>query len=504
MVTPATRVHETHSAIVFAVGERVYKVKKPVSLGFLDFSTLDRRRAACHREVLLNRRLSPDVYLGVYDVLGPTGEPYEHVVVMRRMPEDRSLAALVLSGADIGAELRRLARLIAAFHATASTSPEIEQAGSPTRIAALWRAGLAELRPYATRGVNATDLERMELLSDRYVRGRQRLLHDRQRKGRIRDGHGDLLAADIYCLDDGPRVLDCIEFDDALRFGDVLLDVAFLAMDLEDLGRPDLAQSFLADYEEFSGRSQPASLTGHYIAYRALVRSKVGFVRWTQGDDSAREHAQSLAALALRRLEASAVRLVLVGGLPGTGKSTIAARLADEHGLTLLRSDVLRKQLAGLRADTRHAAPFGQGLYSAESTTQTYAEMLRLARIALELGESVVLDASWGSERFRDAARAVAAATCSDLYEVECHASTLVAAARMRARQAVGEDASDADPAIAERLAERFDRWGGSVALDTEQPVEDAMTRLAGLVWGPGAGGGSTPGRPVDGSSYLV
>jgi aminoglycoside phosphotransferase family enzyme/predicted kinase len=479
-----SRVFETHSALLFAVGQRVYKVKKPVSLGFLDFSTLDKRREVCQREVLLNRRLAPDVYLGVYDLLDTSGEPYEHMVVMRRMPEDRSLAALVRQGADVHDDLRRLARLIAAFHATATTSPEIEAAGSASMVAALWRAGLDGLRPFVRKGLHESAIQRMEQLSDRYLRGRRRLFRSRQQQGRIRDGHGDLLADDIYCLDDGPRVLDCIEFDDHLRFGDVLLDVAFLAMDLEDLGRPDLAQHFLSYYEEFSGQSQPLSLAGHYIAYRALVRSKVSFLRWTQGDESAREHAQTLAALALRRLEASAVRLILIGGLPGTGKSTIAARLADEHGLTLLRSDVLRKQLAGHRPEDRLGAPFSEGLYSTESRAQTYDEMLRRAQIALELGESVVLDASWSSERFRSAARAVATATCSDLYEIECHASAAVAAARMRARRAAGTDASDADPAIAERLAARFDDWSSAAELNSEQPVEDAVAIATELVCG--------------------
>lgn len=484
------RVFETHSALLFAVGQRVYKVKKPVSLGFLDFSTLDRRREVCHREVLLNRRLAPDVYLGVYDVLDPTGEPYEHMVVMLRLPEERSLSALVRQGEDVDDDLRRLARLIAAFHATAATSPEIEAVGSHTNVAALWKAGLADLQPFLGRGMDERIYRQMQQLSDSYLRGRHRLFQERQERGRIRDGHGDLLAADIYCLDDGPRVLDCIEFDDHLRFGDVLLDVAFLAMDLEDLGRPDLAQRFLSYYEEFSGQSQPSSLTAHYVAYRALVRSKVTFLRWTQGEEAAKEHAQALAELAVRRLEAGAVRLILIGGLPGTGKSTVAARLADAHGLTLLRSDVLRKQLAGHAPEERLAAAFGEGLYSEDGTARTYAEMLRRAQVALELGESVVLDASWSSESFRSAARAVAAATSSELYEIECRASADVTAARMRVRSEAGNDASDADSVIAERLVARFQPWPGAAMVDTEQPEDETAQIVEALVYGRAGGAG--------------
>ena len=464
------RVVETHSAVLLCAGDRVYKAKKPVDLGFLDFSTLERRRLACEREVALNRRLSPDVYLGVHDLVDPDGAVVEHVVVMRRMPEDRALSALVRSGADVDEHLRRLARLVAGFHATARTSPEIADAGSVDSVRRNWQEGLDQLAGFVGPVLDEGTYERLRRLALRYLAGRAPLLAARQREGRVRDGHGDLLAADVFCLDDGPRVLDCIDFDDRLRWGDVLLDVAFLAMDLADLGRPDLGEAFLAAYEEFSGQSQPASLTQHYTAYRAQVRSKVACLRWAQGDAASCGHARSLAGLAVERLERAAVRLVLVGGLPGTGKSTVAAGLADARGWALLRSDVLRKQRAGLALDERTAAGFDEGLYAPDVTAAVYADLLGHARQALGMGESVVLDASWSDPAQRAAARAVAEQTSSDLVELRCALPAGLAARRLQERAARGGDPSDADPATAQRMAERFAPWPEAVVLDAQQP----------------------------------
>ncbi len=466
---------ETHSALLISVGQRVYKVKKPVDLGFLDVSTPEARRAVCAREVELNRRLAPDVYLGVSELRDETGAVCEHLVVMRRMPDDRALGALIRSGAGVRDDLRRLARLLTAFHATARRSPVIDEAGSPERLRALWQVGLDQLEDFVGDSLDGATLARMRRLSRRFRDGRGALLAERQAAGCIRDGHGDLLAADVFCLPDGPRVLDCIEFDDQLRYGDVLLDVAFLAMDLEDLGRPDLAAQFLHDYVEFSGHPHSRSLTEHYVAYRAQVRSKVSFLRWAQGDPDALHAARRLAALSLRHLEASAVRLLLVGGLPGTGTSTLSAALAERHGWTVLRSDVLRKELAGRRWDETTGACFGEGLYGAEPTERTYRLLLERAETALERGETVVLDASWSSERERAAARAVAAATTSDLVELRCNASLAVAAARTAARAATGQDPSDADADVTRRMAEVFDPWPRAVAVDTDCSPEDAV-----------------------------
>lgn len=480
-MTPAPRVVETHSAMLVFVGDRVFKVKKPVSLGFLDFRTLDARRRACAEELRLNRRLAPDVYLDTYEVLDSAGAPVEAVLVMRRLPEQLALSELVRAGVDVDPHLRAIARRLAAFHSAAPTSVEIEQAGAPASLRRNWEEGLDQLADLAGPSLDPSRIAQLRWLALGYLDGRQPLLEQRRLSGCLRDGHGDLLAADIYCLADGPRILDCLDFDPRLRYGDVLLDVAFLAMDLEDLECPESAARFLADYAEHSGARWPASLAHHFIANRAAVRSKVAFVRSAQGDRPSTAHGQRLAALAADHLRRGAVRLVLIGGLPGTGKSTVAAHLAQQSGWVLLRSDVLRKERVGLPVEARAAAAYGSGLYSPERTNQTYDELLRRARTALSLGESVVLDASWSSADRRRTARALARETSSDLVELRCIAPDGVTESRLRERAHRGADASDADVAVATEMALRFDPWAEAAEVRTDCPLDHTTAEVAAL-----------------------
>ena len=264
-------VAETHVSVLLFVGDRAYKLKKPVALGFLDFSTCEAREAACRREVELNRRLAPDVYLGVADVIGPDGRPCGHLVVMRRMPAEGRLAALVRAGVDVSDGVRQVARLVAGFHERCATSPEIAAAGAVDAVRRNWEDNVRQMAPFVGAVLDPDLASRAARLASRYLDGRRALLEHRAATGMVRDGHGDLLAEDIFLLDDGPRVLDCIEFDDRLRHGDVLADVAFLAMDLERLGAPRPAAQFLDWYREFSGHPHPTSLQDHYVAYRAHV-----------------------------------------------------------------------------------------------------------------------------------------------------------------------------------------------------------------------------------------
>ncbi|HEY7071135.1 MAG TPA: AAA family ATPase [Acidimicrobiales bacterium] len=474
-------VAETHSAVVFFVGDRAYKLKKPVDLGFLDFTSAEARAAACRREVELNRRLAPDVYLGVAEVAGPDHAVCDHLVVMRRMPDDRRLSTLVASGADVGDDLVRLARLVAAFHARAERSPAADRAAGRDALAGRWAANTASLLAEGDGIVDRDAVLEVDALAARYLEGRGQLFARRIREGRALDGHGDLLADDIFCLPDGPRALDCIEFDDGLRLGDGLADVAFLAMDLEHLGRPDLAEHFLAAYREHAHDTWPASLGHHHVAYRAQVRAKVSAIRAGQGGGGGAS-ARALLGMARRHLEAGAVRLVLVGGLPGTGKSTLATGLGDALGATVLRSDELRKELAGLRPAQPAPAAFGEGLYRPEATAATYGEMLARAGVALGLGESVVLDASWTAAPWRARARELAARRCAGLVEIRCRTDAGQAERRIRLRLAAGGDASDATPAIAARLAEVEDPWPGALDLDTgDGPGEALMRALAAI-----------------------
>ncbi|GAA0808272.1 bifunctional aminoglycoside phosphotransferase/ATP-binding protein [Spirilliplanes yamanashiensis] len=480
--TPYAATFETHAAVVFLVGDRAYKLKKPVDLGFLDFRERADREAVCHREVELNRRMAADVYLGVADVHAPDGGVCDHLVVMRRMPADRRLSTLVRTGAPVAGDLRRLARMLAAFHATARRGPRISAEGGAGALLGRWDATFAQLRPFHGAVLPAATATAIEQLTHDFVAGRGPLFAGRVAAGRIVDGHADLLADDIFCLDDGPRVLDCIEFDDRLRWVDGLDDAAFLAMDLERLGAAGLAADFLDRYAEFAADPAPAALRHHYVAYRAYVRAKVACLRHAQGDAAAAAEAADYAALTLRHLRAGTVRLVLVGGTPGTGKSTLAGRLADRLGAVVLASDRLRKELAGVDPGRAAAAPYRQGIYTADWTRRTYDLMLTRARRLLERGETVVLDASWTQAAHRAAARALAADTRSTLAELRCTAGPAEVAERLARRAGETYRASDADAVIAAALAAEADPWPEATAVPTDgtpdDSVENALARL--------------------------
>ena len=479
-------VRETHIGVVFLVGDRAYKLKKPVNLGFLDFGTPERRHAACMREVELNRRLSPDVYLGVVtlsDVDGGVGEP---LVVMRRMPDDRRLATLVGSGVPLTRDITRLARVLAAFHAGADRGPHVDAEGTVDALSRRWEESFAQVDDVGAGVVPAGTRAEIARRTRDFLTGRAGLFAARLAQGRVVDGHGDLLADDIFVLDDGPRVLDCLEFDDRLRRLDGLDDVAFLAMDLERLGRPDLGALLLDRYAVYSGDPAPVTLRAHYLAYRAFVRVKVACLRHAQGDEAAAGEALAYADIAVRHLRRGEVRLVLVGGLPGAGKTTIAGRLADELGAVLLSSDRVRKELAGLDP-VRHApASYRSGIYAPGHTSRTYAELVRRAGELLSRGESVVLDASWSAAEERDLATAVAERTCSTLVRLRCTAPVALTEHRLRTR---GDSLSDADSTIAHAMAADEAPWPEATDLDTSGTPEAALTealRIAGVRTGAG------------------
>jgi aminoglycoside phosphotransferase family enzyme/predicted kinase len=461
---PGVEFVETHVSTVVFDGELVHKRKKPVRFAFVDLSTPDKREQMCRQEVELNRRFSPDVYLGVEDVVNDAGEVVDHAVLMRRMPGDRRLADLVRRRIDVADCLRAVARTIAVSHAEAARRSEISSVATPKALRELWAQNLREMEPFVPHPLDASIVDDLGELSRRYLDGRATLIDQRIEQGLIVDGHGDLLADDIFCLDDGPRVLDGLEFDARLRWGDVLYDVGFLAMDLERLGHPELALAFIDWYREFSAETHPRSLEHHYVAYRALVRAKISCLK---GGHENWAEAQAYLAQCHRHLLDARVQLVVIGGLPGTGKTTLAAALGDELGWTVLRSDEMRKELAGLDPLTHAPAAYGEGLYSSAATESTYDALLSRARGLLALGESVVIDASFSQLRWRAAAAALALDTFADLTELRCVLPLDIAAARLSRRQLDGGDASDATPAVAAEMAEEFDEWPSAATIST-------------------------------------
>jgi uncharacterized protein len=478
---PYAQVAETHSAVVFFVGDRAYKLKKPVNLGFLDFSSAQARAVACRREVELNRRYAPDVYLGVAEVRGPDGEVCDHLVVMRRMPAARRLSALVQARAPVADAVRQVARILAAQHASAPRGPQIDEQGSPGALRRRWADNFGEARRVAGGLLDPAAVTEMERLARQFLSGRGPLFDARVSGGHIVDGHGDLLAGDIFCLDDGPRILDCLDFDDRLRWLDGLDDAACLAMDLEYLGDRPLGEQFIGWYAEYSGDPAPPPLCHHYIAYRAFVRAKVACLRAGQGAPEAAGEARRMAGIALGHLREGDVALVLIGGLPGTGKSALAGAVASRLGAAVLSSDRIRKELAGLPPTRQPAVAYGTGIYAPAATEATYAELLRRATGLLAQGELVIADATWASAGHRAAAAAAARAAHARLVQLRCTAPGDLAAERLGSRQ---PGASDADRDIAQEMAAAMAPWPEAITIDTARRGGERDGRPAGVPGG--------------------
>jgi predicted kinase len=391
------------------------------------------------------------------------------------MPASRRLSSLVEDGVDVRGCLRAVARIMAVAHARPPVGADLSDVATPGALHELWDASLGQLATFSPVPIERERLDTIRWLAHRFLAGRTPLLAERLDRGLVVDGHGDLMADDIFCLPDGPRILDCLEFDDRLRWGDVVNDVGFLAMDLDRLGRPGLARFFLDQYREFSAETHPVSLEHHYVAYRALVRAKVACLR---GGAAAEIEAREHVARCERHLREGRIRLVLIGGLPGTGKSTVAAHLGRRLGWTVLRSDEIRKQRAGLDALDPVTVSFGADVYSSSVTTSTYTEMLADAGRLLDHGESVILDASFSQQRWRAAARDMAARSATDVVELRCVLPADIAAARLVERRRRRVDASDATAAIAATMADRFDPWPGSLEVETTAAPGDLTAAL--------------------------
>ncbi len=488
---------ETHLSQVFLTEDRVYKLLKPVRTSFVDFSDRDRRMAAATAEYELNRRLSPDVYLGVFDIeendSAGVPQPVDRMIVMRRLPAARQLDRLI-DDPKFFTHLREVARLVATFHSgQPPVSGPASGAASIERLNANWDDNFDMLAPLAGTVIPVAEFERAKALASAYLSGRGRLFEQRIVDGWVRDGHGDLRCEHVFCLDDGPRLIDCLAFRDDFRIADVLNDVAFLAMDIHRLAGPAAAKYFIDLYDEFAGEHHPSSLAHHYVAYRASVRAKVAAIRFGQGDAAAAEEVLIYHRLALEHLELGQTRLILVGGGAGVGKSTVAGGLSDRLAATWLRADEIRKDQAGLDHDEHAFEDPDCGIYSPESTERVYREMIRQAEMLLARGESVILDASWSSRDRRTWARSLARRTDATLVELRCVAPQPIAKERIVRRLASIYNPSDATPEIADHLAARFDPWPEAETIGTDQAVAGSIGDAYSVIM-TGTGGTKEPG----------
>jgi len=506
---PAVEVIQTHISCVFLAGEHVYKLKKPVDLGFLDYTTPARRRAMCQAEVRLNRPRAPGVYLGVVPItldhdgirVAGSGEVIDHAVHMRRLPAERTLEALEAAGALTPAILAALGARLAEIHRHADRGPTIARWGRFEVVAGNCRENFAQLRANDVAGVGVTIapklLRRLERVTEAALRAGRPLVDARAAAHIPCDTHGDLRLEHVYLLESGALVaIDCIEFNERFRFADPVADLAFLVMDLDRLERRDLVEALVGAYRVAANDPEGEALLPLYVAYRATVRGKVeAFTAAAPEVPAAQRDAARAAAVAsflqaYRTLAPPGERpcLLLTSGLPATGKSTLAQGLARSAGVEWIRADAVRKELAGIDPLTPAGADFEAGIYTRAWSDRTYAECLRRAEVTLRDGGRVVVDATFSDPArrrpFRDAARRLRV----PCHQLRCVASDSTIRRRLGSRT---PDPSDATVEVYERMRAGWrdpdaGDWPTTV-VDTDRRPEDvlraaqAALRCAGL-----------------------
>lgn len=486
---------QTHISFVLLAGDEVYKIRKPVRFSFLDFSTLERRRHDCGEEVRLNRRLAPHVYLGVVSIcaengrfrLGPEEDAaaIEYAVRMRHLPEERRLDRLLRRNAVTPALVDQIAARLADFHREASAAEEVVANGSPAAVAAILDGNFAAVRPFRDATIPAADDDAIQNFAHRFLARHESLLRRRQAEKRIREGHGDLHTDHLYFAD-GLVIVDCIEFNTAFRYCDVASDIAFLSMDLDYHGHPELAARLVERYAALADDPELPGLIPFYSCYRAYVRGKVDSLKSAEeevGPDeqaAARDSARRHFDLAYRYTWTATPALVVIAGLSGTGKSTVAAELRRRTGFVHVNSDVVRKQLAGLAPTDRGGTDFGSGLYTAEHSARTYDRMFEMADEALAAGRGVVVDATFQLAAGRETARRIAAARNAPFLLVECRCPEAEVEHRIRGRTARGDNPSDAGWEIHLEQRRRSEPFAepDRLVLDTAAPPEELSRRV--------------------------
>ncbi len=459
----AVRQIETHISYVLLVGRTAYKIKKAVNLGFLDFSTLEKRRLYCEEELRLNRRLAPELYRAVVALtgtpdapqIGGAGVPLEYAVEMRRFAQSALLSNRLARNRLPPEVIDALAERVADFHARAQSCPPDMDCGSPAAVWAPVAENFRQLRRLLPRDRYAERLQVLAAWSRERCADLADLIVARKLAGRVRECHGDLHLGNVAFVGGEPVIFDCIEFNPNLRWIDVINEAAFMVMDLEERGRADYGHRFLDRWLEHSGDFSGLPLLAYYQVYRALVRAKVAAIRAAQEDTSARRNELAVCdqylAYAGRTTQRQNRFVALMHGLSGAGKTWASQALLEATGAVRLRSDVERKRLAGLPAQGQSRSSVAGGLYGEAMTEATYARLAELARTVLEAGLPVVVDAAslkaWQRETFRRLAGELGV----PFVLVACAAPEPVLRLRLSARERAAADASEADAAVLEQ-----------------------------------------------------
>jgi uncharacterized protein len=481
------KVLQTHMSWILLTERHAYKIKKPVDLGFADFTSLEKRRYFCNEEVRVNRRLAPHLYLGVLPitgtcqspVVGGEGEPVEYAVCMKQFPQ-RELLPHVLERGELGPHhVESLARDIAGFHRVVEVDREHGRFGEPESVWRPMQANLEHLEQSLDGSASHSVVRQVKQWSENEFAGKQGDFAARKRDGFIRECHGDMHLGNMFREGNSITLFDGIEFNETFRWVDVLNEVAFLVMDLKYRGRADLAHRFLNAYLEQTGDYRGLVVFPFYQVYRAMVRAKVKDIRSRQPQlapqarNALRDQVRDYLDLARQCTRATHPRLLITHGVAGTGKTKGTDPLVDQWGGVRIRSDIERKRQFGYQHVERTNSPIGQGIYSSEVTEQTYQRLADLVSMVIQAGFSAIADGTFLQRSHRDLLRRTARKLGAPFRILDFHARPETIRQRVVERERRNADASEADLKVLARQWQTqqplaSDEQGDVISIDTE------------------------------------
>jgi uncharacterized protein len=456
--TESVRLIETHISWVLLTGLYAYKIKKPVNFGFLDFSTLDKRRNYCHEELRLNQRLAKDWYLDVVPItgqierpkMGGTGDVLDYAVKMRQFPSPKTLKEAVDNGELKLDDIDQIIQIVTGFHDTVAKTTAESPYGDSHEIKHWFEENFHHIKPLLDDKSQLSQLERIAAWGNKEWLDKSPLMQQRKQDGYVRECHGDLHLGNMTLINGKVVIFDCIEFNPSLRWIDMISEVAFLVMDLLHLGYDDYAHRFLNRYLQHTGDYQGLILLRYYLTYRALVRAKVALLRKAQNPDSfvcqqILSDYTAFADLAERFTKTSPAMLIITHGFSGSGKSTYASQLAEKIGAIQIRSDIERKRLFGYSAKTATGSLINSGIYTPEAGGKTYQHLAELAKACLDSGFMVIIDAAFLKLEQRELFRQLASECRVKFSIVDFQASGKALCQRIEQRQ---RDPSEATIAV--------------------------------------------------------
>ena len=452
---------ETHISWVILTGDFAYKIKKPVDFGFLNFSTLEKRHFFCEQELVLNRRLAPEIYLEVVAINGTSDEPrlsgsgavFEYAVKMKQFPQSAQLDNKLAAGELKLEHMNAIAHMTAYFHQSTDVANEAMDYGNKETLYQPVEENFKQINEHLVTEQYADKLLILAQWSRSELTKQQAVFTQRKADGFIRQCHGDMHLRNLIWLDNKPVAFDCIEFNDKLSWIDVISEIAFLIMDLQHRQQHQLANRFLNSYLEITGDYAGLSVLSFYLCYRALVRAKVNALRVGQINITEKENEQAITEfesyleLASSYIKHSSPNLIITRGLSASGKSTVSQQLVDKTGMLRIRSDVERKRLFDISLTTGAANNIDSGIYSTQASLQTYAKLAELAYNIITAGYSVIIDAAFLKHEQRQPFQQLASRLGVSYIILEITAPAEILRQRIKKRK---NDVSDADLTVLE------------------------------------------------------